>query len=60
MEKSKWCEVCLRENCTNEGGVHDMENIKPSCYVGNTSPRPSKDEYYLGIADAVLKRRYGA
>lgn len=64
MEKSKFCDTCKRTNCTKEGGVHDMAHIKPACYID--SNRPSKDEYYLGIADAVLKRstclrrRYGA
>lgn len=39
-----------------------MENIKTSC----NKTRPTKDEYYLGIAEAVLKRstclrrKYGA
>ena len=66
MEKSRWCELCLSEDCNKEGGVNDMEHLKPSCYVGNIKPRPSKDEYYLGIADTVLKRstclrrKYGA
>ena len=64
MEKSKFCEVCKNENCSSAGGTHDMGDIKPSCYSNGN--RPSKDEYYLGIADAVLRRstclrrKYGA
>ena len=33
MEKSKWCDVCKRDNCINVGGVNDMQDIKPSCYI---------------------------
>lgn len=33
MEKSKYCEICKNNNCPHPGGVNDMEDIKPSCYV---------------------------
>lgn len=33
MEKSKWCDVCKRDKCTHEGGVNDMGDMKPSCYI---------------------------
>ena len=66
MEKSQWCDVCMRTTCEKEGEVQEMGDMKPDCYVGTNHPRPSKDEYYLGIADAVLRRstclrrKYGA
>lgn len=65
MEKSKWCNVCMRTTCEKEGGEQEMGDMKPDCYVGNNHPRPSKDEYYLSIADVVsnrstcMRRRYG-
>lgn len=33
MEKSKWCDLCKRDKCTHNDRVHDMEDIKPDCYV---------------------------
>lgn len=54
MEKSKYCETCKEMNCTKIEGVADMGEMKPSCY--KTETRPSKDEYYIGIAEAVLER----
>lgn len=33
MEKSKWCDLCKRNNCKKNGGVNDMGDLKPSCYV---------------------------
>lgn len=73
MERSKWCDVCKRDKCLHEGGVHDMEHLKPACYKETAQPtkesvgtRPTKDEYYLKIAEAVLerstclRRKYGA
>lgn len=64
MEKSKYCETCKEMNCTKTEGVADMGEMKPSCY--KTETRPSKDEYYIGIAEAALerstclRRKYGA
>jgi len=32
METSRFCESC-NSNCEKEGKVHDMLDIKPSCYT---------------------------
>ena len=64
MSKSKWCDTCNNDNCDLVGDMQVSDTNKPSCYSNGT--RPTKDEYYLGIADAVLRRstclrrKYGA
>ena len=32
MEKSRYCDICENTNCTKDGGVPDMEVLKPDCY----------------------------
>lgn len=64
MEKSKCCEKCKETNCSKVDEVANAEGVKPSSHK-NTA-RPSKDEYYIGIAEAVLarstclRRKYGS
>lgn len=32
MEKSSYCDICEETNCAKDGGVADMEELKPDCY----------------------------
>lgn len=55
MESSKFCDKCKRENCNKT--VHDMLDIKPSCYV--EIPMVKFDEDYVPLELCTVDRLGG-
>ena len=44
MEKSNYCENCKETRCAKDGGVADMDEMKPDCYV-NEPHKPTTINY---------------
>ena len=56
MESSKFCEKCKRKNCSKK--VHDMQDMKPSCYV--EIQMINFEEDYVPLELCIIDRLGGA